>query len=122
MTNSPKEPLISITEKDFLFKCSRGSGKGGQKRNKTSSKVLCIHKPSGSYAYSDISRSQAQNKKDAFTKCVSTKEFQVWLKLEISKKAGELARIEDEIDKSLENSEQTIVETKDDNGRWVRDD
>ena len=117
MTNG-REILFSVREGDFEFICSVGSGKGGQKRNKTSTKVMCKHRASGAYAYSDKTRSQHQNKRDAFSKCVSTPEFQLWMKLEISKKAGELQKIQDEIDRSLNNDNETIVETVNENGEW----
>ncbi len=43
----------------------RGSGRGGQKRNKTESLVRARHRPTGVVAHSDDSRSQHSNKAHA---------------------------------------------------------
>lgn len=112
-----KEKLISLTAKDFEWSYTRGSGKGGQKRNKTSSAVHCKHEPSGAYGYSDETRSQHDNKRKAFRKCVETKKFQNWIKLESARKAGVLAEIEKVVEKELE---RVRVEVKQD-GKWVEE-
>jgi hypothetical protein len=44
----------------------RGSGPGGQKRNKTSSAVRVVHEPTGMAAVASESRSQAENRGRAF--------------------------------------------------------
>jgi hypothetical protein len=44
----------------------RGSGPGGQKRNKTSSSIRLTHEPSGIHVIAAESRSQAENKLRAF--------------------------------------------------------
>ena len=120
MTDKPKkEPLFSLTQSDFEFKASRGTGPGGQARNKTSSKVTCTHKASGASAYSDDTRSQHSNKRDAFEKCVATREFQTWLRIEISRRMGDLARMEAAVDKSLADPRNLRIEGKDEKGRWV---
>lgn len=61
-----KEDLANvqkISKEDLIFEISKGSGKGGQKRNKTSTKVRAKHK-SGFVATID-SRSQHMNKEEA---------------------------------------------------------
>ena len=73
-----KKILFSVTDKDCKFTYTRGSGKGGQKRNKTSSAVRCHHVPSGAMGYSDDTRSQLQNKKIAFSRMAKTPEFNCW--------------------------------------------
>lgn len=47
---------------------SRGSGKGGQKRNKTSTKCRMVHIPTGIAVECDETRSSHQNRKIAFNK------------------------------------------------------
>jgi protein subunit release factor B len=42
-----KELIYSLTKKDFIVRTFRGSGPGGQKRNKTSSGVEIVHPSSG---------------------------------------------------------------------------
>lgn len=50
-----------IDEKDVSFTYTRGSGPGGQHRNKTESCVTAVHRPSGLQARVDL-RSQHQSK------------------------------------------------------------
>ena len=58
-----KQLLFSVTAKDCTWDYIRGSGKGGQKRNKTSSAVRCHHKDSGAVGYAEDTRSQLKNKR-----------------------------------------------------------
>ena len=43
----------------------RGSGPGGQKRNKTSSGIRVTHEPTGCFAVATVKRSQQDNLRDA---------------------------------------------------------
>lgn len=63
-----KELLIGLTRKDFRIDTFRGTGPGGQHRNKTDSCVRITHIESGINASSCSSRSQHDNKKEAFQK------------------------------------------------------
>ena len=113
-----KELLFSVTAKDCRFDYYKGSGKGGQKRNKTSSAVRCTHLDSGAVGQSDDTRSQHSNKIMAFSRMAETKEFKAWHTLEVSKKLGILDRINDYVDKEM-NSQNICVEFKT-NGLWVK--
>lgn len=53
---------------DLKFKATRGSGKGGQNRNKVSTAIQLTHEPSGIQIRSEDSNSQKQNRKSAETK------------------------------------------------------
>jgi len=110
------ELLFSITEKDFEWSYTRGSGKGGQKRNKTSTAVHCKHPPSGAYGYSDATRSQHKNKIDAFTKCVETPKFKAWHRLEVARHTGALQRAKEEAEYQMKFVK---VEVKDEQGKWI---
>lgn len=57
----PQERDLVIHERDLEWQTRRGSGPGGQHRNKTESTVDLIHKPTGIKVTAD-SRSQHQNK------------------------------------------------------------
>lgn len=83
-----KRLWFSVTAKDCRFIAKRGSGDGGQKRQKTSSAIQCFHDPSGAMGESEDSRDQLQNKKAAFLRMTKTKEFQGWLRLKIESGLG----------------------------------
>jgi len=76
--------LFSVTKDDFKLEFTRGSGKGGQKKNKTSSAVRLTHIESGAVGYSETERSQSQNKKIALERLMQTKEWKNWHKLKVS--------------------------------------
>ncbi len=63
------ESLRALDDEPFARRCRwemfRGSGPGGQKRNKTSSAVRVSHAPTGLSATASDSRSQATNKRRA---------------------------------------------------------
>ena len=56
---------IDIPEKDLVWKMCRGSGNGGQKRNKTSSVVQLTHLPTKIMIRCEQGRSQSVNKEIA---------------------------------------------------------
>ena len=55
-----------VTKRDLRFDYYRGTGAGGQKRNKTSSACRITHLPTGLNAQSEEQRSQHQNKLTAW--------------------------------------------------------
>ncbi len=96
-----KDILFSVTAKDCRFDYFRGSGKGGQKRNKTSSGVRCTHVESGAVGQSDDTRSQHKNKVIAFGRMAETKEFKAWHKIEVAKKTGQLLEVEKRVNAEM---------------------
>jgi len=56
---------VDIPDKDLEITTCRGSGKGGQHRNKTESAVQVKHIPTGLIVRSESERSQMQNKQEA---------------------------------------------------------
>jgi protein subunit release factor B len=109
------EILFSVTANDCIWSYTKGTGAGGQKRNKTSSAVHCKHPPSGAHGYSEASRSQLDNKRDAFVKMTQTKEFKDWHKMETMRRNGQMAVIDSNVQKELRRIK---VEVKQD-GKWV---
>lgn len=83
-----KELLFRLSKKDFELEFFRGSGKGGQNRNRVETGVRIRYPASGAMAEDCTERSQEQNKKKAFRKLVSTKEFKAWHKLECARRLG----------------------------------
>lgn len=105
-----------MTAKDLRFDFFRGSGPGGQHRNKTDTACRCTHKVSGAVGSSQELKSQIKNKQQAFHRMVKSNKFQAWLKLETSRRLGVLDDIEKRVDEELK---KIIVEGKDDSGKWI---
>lgn len=113
-----KQPLFSVTKKDLRIDYYRGSGKGGQKRNKTENCCRITHIASGAVGKSEDGRSKEHNKRTAFERMVATPEFQQWLKIETARQLGILADIEQEVERSM-RPENLRVEIQDGEGRWT---
>lgn len=111
-----RELLFSVTAADMRWDYYNGSGNGGQNRNKRENCVRCTHEPSGAVGKSEDERSQAQNKQLAFRRCVESKKFRDWTKLEAARRQGVLEQVEQEVDRQMR---QIRVEIKDpDLGKW----
>ena len=111
-----RQLLFSVTKNDCEWSYTKGTGAGGQKRNKTSSAVHCHHRPSGAHGYSEASRSQLDNRRDAFVKMVNTKEFQSWNKMEAMRRLGVLSDIDARVQREMLYN--TKIEVRID-GRWT---
>jgi hypothetical protein len=111
-----RQLLFSVTASDCEFTYTRGIGPGGQKRNKTSSAVHCHHLASGARSYSDITRSQHDNKRDAFKKMVNTDVFKKWHRLEVLRRLGTLSEIETKVDYELRTNLKIEIR---ENDKWI---
>lgn len=116
-----RKPLVSVTKDDFELQTFRAGGKGGQGQNKRSTGVRLIHKASGARGEARDERSFDQNRKNAFSRLVETKEFKNWLKIETSRALGNEVAIEEQVRRAM-NPKNIRTEVKDDNGRWVEPD
>lgn len=114
---SKSEPIVSVTRDDCEWIYQRGSGNGGQKKNKTNSAVICSHRPSAAQGYAEDHREQLRNRILAFKRMAETKEFQSWLKTETMRKLGTLDKIEDAVERMM-NPLNIKVEFKKD-GKWT---
>lgn len=85
-----KTKMFSITAADCRWDVFRGAGDGGQKKQKTSSGVRCVHEPSGAEGKATDSRNQSVNRKTAFERMANSPEFQGWLKLKIEAGLGHI--------------------------------
>lgn len=111
------ELLFSVTASDCRFDYFRGTGKGGQKRNKTSSGVRCTHIASGAVGVSDDTRSQHQNKPIAFRRMAESPEFKSWHKLEVARRTGVEVQAREYAEREA-RSKRTLIEVQQD-GRWT---
>lgn len=104
-----KQLLFSVTKKDFTVETTRGSGNGGQNRNKVETAVRITHAASGATGYSETHRTQLQNKKTAFERLTNSQKFKQWHKLECSRRLGQVRPIEDIVNE-LMNPENIKVD------------
>lgn len=111
-----KDLLFSVNTSDCDWQYLRGTGPGGQKRNKTESKVRCVHRASGAIGESDQTRSQHENKRIAFRKMAETKEFKLWHRIETARLMGDKLTIEEKVEKAMQ-PENIKTEVKVD-GKW----
>jgi len=109
--------LFTVTAADCDWTYTRGSGPGGQKRNKTSTKVTCVHRASGATGTSDLTRSQHQNKSIAFRQMAESKEFKTWHRMETARVLGRLNDIDERIDRTMREHNLRIEGRVD--GKWV---
>jgi protein subunit release factor A len=112
-----KELMFSITASDCDWQYLRGTGPGGQKRNKTESKVRCVHRASGAIGESDETRSQHENKRIAFRKMAESKEFRIWHKIETARMLGDKLTIEEKVERAMADRNLKIEGKQD--GKWV---
>ena len=98
---SDKQLLFSVTASDCDWSYTKGTGAGGQKRNKTSSAVHCTHRASGAHGYSEASRSQLDNKRDAFAKMANTEVFKKWHRMEVARRTGVEAIVQAKVEQEM---------------------
>jgi protein subunit release factor B len=108
-----KEKILSVTLKDCDVQTKRGSGAGGQNRNKRDTAVKIVHRASGAVGESQEERSQLQNKRTAFLRMVETPKFQIWLKRTL----GQEVLIKAEVERAMWPV-NLRTEVKED-GKWV---
>lgn len=77
------EVILTVTAADCRWDYFRGSGNGGQKKQKTSSAVRCTHEPSGAMGQCSENRQQSLNKKIAFERMAKTLKFNMWVKRQV---------------------------------------
>jgi len=112
-----KELLFSVTAEDCDWQPLRGSGPGGQHRNKVSTGMRCTHRASGAVGVATDSKSQKANKRNAFARMAESEAFQKWHRLESMRRAGTMAIVEERVRDSLQ-PRNIKVEGREE-GKWV---
>jgi protein subunit release factor B len=111
------KPLFSVTKEDFDIQTKRGSGNGGQNRNKRDTAVRIVHKASGAVGEAQDEREQGQNKRLAFKRLTESIVFKMWLNKKIHEMtSGET--IEQKVEKAMSSS-NIKIETKNEEGKWT---
>lgn len=108
-----KKKILTVTIADCRVETLKGSGPGGQHRNKRETAVRITHEPSGATGHSEAFKSQSQNKKAAFKKMARSEKFALWVRME----AGERVAIESRVKDSM-NPQNMKYEVRE-NGKWV---
>ncbi len=96
-----KQRLFTITPQDCREERYRGSGAGGQNRNKRDTGIRFTHEPSGAVGESEAQRSQLQNRREAFRKMASSPRFIMWAKAQGQARIEGHASLDRKIDQSM---------------------
>lgn len=72
-----------VNKNDLIITPTRGSGPGGQHRNKNYTGIRIEHPASGAVAEATDSKSQEDNRRAAFRRMIDTPEFKVWLDMRV---------------------------------------
>lgn len=115
--NEERQRVTILSKKDLEFSYYCGPGHGGQAKNKVASGVMIRHLESGAMGRAHDSRSQDQNKHEAFKRLVATPQMKFW----IAKKLFELKQGET-LEQAVENDchpKNLKFDIKDEHGRWV---
>lgn len=107
--------VFSVTVKDCEWSYTRGTGNGGQKKNKTNSAVHCMHRVSGAHGFAQDHREQRRNRELAFARMCQDPKFKMWQKLEFSRRVGTEAAIEETVSREMKKIRVDVKQ----NGRWV---
>lgn len=112
-----RELILSVTRKDFTETHIRGSGNGGQHRQKVHTGVRLVHKASGAVGESTQYKSQHQNRQAAWAHLRETPEWKVWLRTTLARLQGQ-PTVAERLEEAMK--EQNIrTQIHDDHGRWV---
>ncbi len=114
---SDRELLFRVTAKDFEETHIRGSGPGGQHRNKTSTGVRLRHRASGAVAQATEHKSQEQNRREAWKRIRETREWKVWLRDVLAIASGQ-PTIAQRVDRAM-SPENITTPILDDRQRWI---
>lgn len=91
-----KQHFDTIHIKSLRWDYFKGSGKGGQKRNKTENCARCTHE-SGAQGKAEDSRSKKLNKDKALKRMLEDKQFDLWLSQRLFDHFGEHRRYSVEV-------------------------
>lgn len=112
--------LFTVRANDCRWDYFRGTGAGGQHRNKTDSAVRCTHVRSGAVGVAQDSRSQRENRELAFKRMTRSDVFQKWIRVEAARLTGATLAAEEAAERAMQ-PHLLRVEGKDEFGLWSAD-
>lgn len=116
MENTDRQRVTIATKNDFDVSYYCGPGPGGQARNKSATGVQIIHKESGASGRAHDSRSQSQNKENAFKRLIESPKFKFWLAQRLYE-IDKHETIEQTVEREMK-PENLRYEIKDATGKW----
>lgn len=114
---SERETLFTVTKADFDESHVRGSGPGGQHRNKVATGVRLVHRASGAIGEAVDDKSQTRNRAAAFRKLRETPEWKSWFRGMVAATYGRKS-IEQKVDEAMQPKNIT-TQVLDERSRWV---
>jgi len=107
--------LLSLKDLEMSHYC--GSGKGGQAKNKVASGVMFRHEESGAIGRASDSRSEHENKVNAFRRLVADPRMKFWLAKKVHEiRLGET--LEENVRRDMADSNLRF-EVKNESGQWI---
>lgn len=91
--------LFRLTKNDFRITNIKGSGKGGQHRNKKATGVRIQHPASGAQGVATDSKSQKENRRNAFRRLANSPEFQTWHRIETARRMMDESAVKRKVEK-----------------------
>jgi protein subunit release factor B len=98
------QKLFTITPADLREERYRGSGAGGQNRNKRDTGIRFTHEPSGAVGESEAQRSQVQNRREALRKLSVHPKFTAWARAQAAAIVEGHRSLDEKVDKMMEPS------------------
>jgi protein subunit release factor B len=102
---------FSVRISDCREEHYRGSGNGGQNRNKRDTGVRLTHEPSGVMVEAEEERTQLQNRVGALRKLANHPKFRAWCSAESRARAEGHASLERKIDAAMEEKNLKVEVT-----------
>lgn len=111
-----KQKLFTVTANDCVWNYYRGSGPGGQKKNKTSNCARVVHEPSGAIGKGEQGRSQLENRQIAWKQMANSPAFQAWCRNRAYEISGDSEILKKKVEFELQTN--TLVEVEGEDG-WI---
>ena len=105
----PSSAEVSIPDRDIEWTACRGSGPGGQHRNKTESAVLARHKPTGLEAYCQSERSQHRNRASA----LAVLRARVWERLQTAEQGSRAIQRRQQVGSGQRGDKRRTIRVRD---------